>query len=524
MRKTFGLVLTGLLLLSGVMAAAPAAAARRHRVLRVGTWHGIPGNYKGLQKAVNAARPGDWILIGPGDHRPKGVKRPEIAGVLVRTSHLHIRGMNRNRVIIDGTKRHHHACTKSRHAQRLGPRDKAGKHQGRNGLEVYKANHVTLQNLTVCNFLASKDGGEGNQIWWNGGDGSGKIGMGAYDGSYLTATSSYSKGVNAPYGNYGIFVSNSRGPGLINRTYASNMADSDYYIGACRDCNAVLRHAHGQYSSLAVSMTNAGGHLIIEKSEFDHNKSGPTSNSQNNDDAPGPQNGHCPGKEKGPMGNGICEIWRHNYFHDNNNPNVPGNGSGLAGGAPVGTGAILAGTEYIMLKHNRIEHNGSWGVLVADLPDQENPPPISHCEGGTYIDGGQVCYYQAFGNRVMANNFSKHNGFFGNPTNGDVGLATNEHNPGNCFHANKDPNGFTSDPPNIQSTPWYPCNQPNNGDLGPLLVQAECAGQLFGPCPNPPQAEYPRPTKVVLHLPHRKPTMPHPCAGVPTNPWCPKGR
>jgi hypothetical protein len=34
---------------------------------------------------------------------------------------------------------------------------------------------VWVQNLTVCNYLHGA-GDTGNEIWWNGGDGSGKIG------------------------------------------------------------------------------------------------------------------------------------------------------------------------------------------------------------------------------------------------------------------------------------------------------------------------------------------------------------
>ena len=47
-----------------VVAVAPVAGAR---VLRVGTYKGVHGQFKSVQAAVNAAKPGDWILVGPGD-------------------------------------------------------------------------------------------------------------------------------------------------------------------------------------------------------------------------------------------------------------------------------------------------------------------------------------------------------------------------------------------------------------------------------------------------------------------------
>jgi len=183
---------------------------------------------------------------------------------------------------------------------------------------------------------------------------------------------------------------------------------------------------------------------------------------------------------------------------------------------------VLAGTEYITLYNNRIERNGAWGILVADLPDQETPPPAADCQGGLFYDPTtETCYYQAFGNYVWNNQFSN-NGSFGNPTNGDIGLATTLHDPGNCFNGNTDPAGLTTDPPNLQSPPYNPCGSANAGDEGPLAAEALCATQLLAPCPNLPGATYPRPdaTFTLPAIPPQ-PGMANPCAGVPRNPWCP---
>jgi len=502
------------LVIACALAIASAASAN---VLRVGTYHGIAGQFRSIQAAVGAAKPGDWILIAPGDYHEQGIRgASEPAGVLIEKARLHIRGMNRNTVIVDGTKRGARACSSRRQDQEV-PRD------GRNGIEVFKANGVYIENLTVCNFLYTKYGDEGNEIWWNGGDGSGRIGIGSWWGDYLTATSTYSNGVDAPFGAYGIYVSNSRGPGWVDDSYASNMGDSAYYVGACPNCNAVIDHAHGQDSALGFSGTNAGGNLIIENSQFDHNKTGPTTNSQNNDDAPSPQDGHCPNRTAGPLGNGICDIWRDNLIDDNNNPNVPGNGTnGVAGYIPVGTGVVLGGGRYTELLDNRIFDNDAWGVAVADFPDQETPPPVAHCQGGSYLvpppAPKPLCYYQSFGNVVADNSFA-HNGGYGNPSNGDIVLYAEQHDPGNCFAGNTDPRGLSSDPANIQSSPFHPCGQANGSTGAAAEAQLACALKL-GRCP--PGTKYPRPARrFTLRLPPRQPTMPDPCAGVPANPWCP---
>src|SRR5207302_1467891 len=80
--------------------AAQPAAQPAARVLRVGTFHGIPGQFTTIQAAVDAARPGDWVLVAPGDYRTPG----SATGVHVTTPRIHLRGMDRNTVIVDGTR------------------------------------------------------------------------------------------------------------------------------------------------------------------------------------------------------------------------------------------------------------------------------------------------------------------------------------------------------------------------------------------------------------------------------------
>ena len=237
--------------------------------------------------------------------------------------------------------------------------------------------------------------------------------MGPFRGDFLSATSTFYGGSGAPAGTYGIFTSNSRGPGVIDHSYASNMNDASYYIGACPDCNQVLTHAHAEGSALGYSGTNSGGHLVIENSEWDLNNTGIVTNSQNNDDAPSPQVGLCPGSATQ-----SCTIFRNNFIHDNNNPNVPMAGSASFG--PPGTGMVVSGGRFDTVTQNRITDNGAWGILLAPFPD-DTPNPLdtpSHCQGGT-LNFVVACYYDDWGNEVSDNSLSG-NGFFGNPTNGDL--------------------------------------------------------------------------------------------------------
>jgi len=530
LEKPSSLVLASVILaLSSIVPATAGAGGHDGRVLRVGTWKGKPGPYSDVQSAVDAAKPGDWILVAPGDYHEQGdrVHVPTDragGGVIVTTPGIHIRGMDRNAVVIDGTRPGAPRCSSSPADQDFGPLRSDGQPLGRNGILVSKADGVSVENLTACNFLDGSGGG-GNQVWFNGGDGSGQIGMGRYDGAYLSATTAYFE-PGKPKGSYGIFVSNARGPGLIIHTYASNMSDSSYYIGACPDCNAFLVDAHAQNSALGYSGTDSGGHLFVGYSEWDNNKTGISTNSQNNDDAPPPQNGSCPNGGTGPLGTGSCTFFMHNWIHDNNNPNVPASGSADLG--PVGTGMVVSGGRHDTILGNRVEHNGSWGLLLAPFPDTGNPPPIAHCEGGVQNPGGFLgflgvtCFFDDFGNEVRGN-FLRDNGFFGNRTNGDLAEISGLNDPGNCWHDNVDPNGVTTAPADLQLT-HAKCGVPNQGAalLDPLALEVICASQVFGACQTTGggQPGYPQRTQVALLPLPAQTSMPDPCEGVPRNPWC----
>src|SRR5207237_1164372 len=89
----------------------------------------------------------------------------------------------------------------------------------------------------------------------------------------------------------------------------------------------------------------------------------------------------------------------------------------------------------------------------------------------------------------VASNSLRNNGFFGNPTNSDLAAATMLHDPGNCFHDNTDPNGVTSDPPDIQNPAVMgTCGVPNAGDTTVLAAELVCASSVFGTCPDVPGA------------------------------------
>jgi hypothetical protein len=525
---------------SSVEGAAPAAAAGP-RVLLVGSFHGVHGQYSSVQAAVDAARPGDWILIGPGDYHETDdegsasspsaydLDHGDYGGVVISKSDLHLRGMSRTGVVIDGTKAGApEACDNAPQWQNFGAIGNLGASAapvGRNGIVVWKADSVSVENLTVCNFLAGT-GDSGNQIWWNGGDDSGKVGLHGYAGSYLTATSTFFgpdgtvANAEATASTYGIFSSNSSG-GSWDQIYASNFNDSGSYVGACqRVCNVTISNAWMEYNALGYSGTNSGGAVVIERSQFDNNKDGLDTNTQIDGDPPAPQNGDCPDNETSPITHThSCWVVVDDYFHNNNNPNVPEAGS--ASNGPTGTGMTLSGGKNDTVMDDRFANNGAWGLLLVPYPDENPPVENQSCPktGGTEVSGFG-CVYDPQGDAVVHNTFSN-DGFFGNPSNVDFGELTLEgHQIQNCFRDNVDPQG--SVPANLEATEAK-CGPITKGPNvnSALFAQALC-DTGFGACT--PADKYPTFTGVVMHPLPKLATMANPCAGVPSNAWCRSGK
>jgi len=199
--------------------SAPAATPRTLNV---------PGDYKSIQAAVSAAHPGDTILIAPGRYKE---------AVEVRTPHITIRGLDRNKVLVDG------------------------EFKRSNGILVNKANDVTIENLTVCCNTQ-------NGVLWSGVTG--------YTGHYLTAYNN---------GDYGIFAYDSHGPALWDHMYGSGHPDSGFYIGECNPCDAVVTDILSERNGLGWSGTNASG-VTIKNSEFRLNALGIVPNSLNAEEDP----------------------------------------------------------------------------------------------------------------------------------------------------------------------------------------------------------------------------------------------
>jgi plastocyanin len=175
----------------------------------------VPQEYPTIQNGVDAANPGDLVLIDRGEYNE---------AVFVTTPSITLRGVDRNAVILDG------------------------KFELATGIMI-GGNGVAVENMTARNFTL-------NGFFWTGVQG--------FRGSYLTAYNN---------GDYGIYAFGS-GDGLFEHSLASGSPDSAFYVGQCAPCRVVLNDVIGNYSGLGYSGTNSSGDMYILNSRFEHNRSG----------------------------------------------------------------------------------------------------------------------------------------------------------------------------------------------------------------------------------------------------------
>ena len=181
----------------------------------------VPADAKTIQAGVDRAKEGDLVLVSPGVYRES---------VEIATDGIVLRGLDRNRTILDGEFRR------------------------ANGVFVAGADGVAVENLTTRNYTE-------NGVFW-----SGVLG---YRGSYLTAYRN---------GDYGIYAYDSQ-YGQFDHSYASGSPDSGFYIGQCNPCHAVITDVVSEYNQVGYSGSNSSGDLFIVNSVWSRNRTGIAPNS-----------------------------------------------------------------------------------------------------------------------------------------------------------------------------------------------------------------------------------------------------
>ncbi|MER6300307.1 right-handed parallel beta-helix repeat-containing protein [Kitasatospora sp. NPDC001539] len=318
------LLLAGSLALSGCSSSGTSSDARHPE----GTVVRVPQDFPNIQKAVDAAREGDTVLVSPGTYQESvRITKPRVV----------LRGADRNTVVLDG-------------GVRLV-----------NGVTVTGPGSV-VENLTVHGFLANGvlfTGVTDEKLQQRGAGGS------AYDpldtarfpavqGFRATRVTAYDNGL------YGIYAFDARA-GVIEDSYASGGADSGIYVGQCKPCDTLVRGNTVERNAVGIELTNSSDGLYVLGNRVVGNRVGVTVNS-NDLEALAPQHG---------------AVIAGNAVTDNNAADTPEQADG---GFGIGIG--IGGGTANRIERNLVRGNRAAGVVITDPP--------GHPAAGNQVQGNRT--------------------------------------------------------------------------------------------------------------------------------------
>ncbi len=321
--------IVGCALLGVLSIASCSDGPTEPRILRVG-----PGSGP-IQDAVDRARPGDLILIGPGTY---------FESIEVDTPDVVVRGTDRETVVIEG------------------------RYELENGITV-RSDGVAVENLTVRGFAANGVlfVGELDQRGATG-DGYGAAAenrqLRGYRASYVTAHDN---------GLYGLYAFAAQG-GVFEDSYVAGHPDAGVYIGQCKPCDAVVRRVVGERNAVGYQAINASGVTVVD-SIWRGNRVGMEIGSQDVERL-APQIGHMV------VGNLVV---------DNDDPDTPGSPT-----LGFGVGIVITGGQEDVVERNRVEGHPAAGVVVADA---EGFTPTRNVVRGNVLANNGVDLYHGLADR-----------------------------------------------------------------------------------------------------------------------------
>lgn len=181
----------------------------------------VPVDHFSIQNAVNAAQPGDLILIDPGVYTEE---------VTVTTPDVVIRGRDRNTVFIDGL---HNATT---------------------GLTIL-SDGVAVENVTIRNFTR-----DAIQV----GDVAAPVALNRFRALHVTTSNT---------GRDGISITNATNVEIQN-VWGSGHAGAGIAVSNCTECNTLVETTLVEFSGRGMSVVDARNGVHIVRSTARNNRAG----------------------------------------------------------------------------------------------------------------------------------------------------------------------------------------------------------------------------------------------------------
>jgi len=356
-----------------------------------------------IQKAIDRARPGGWVVVRPGVYR----ETADATNGLSISRSIHLVGLSTpgKKVVLEnsGAQKNAIVAVPADHANCMGchsslappfPRLPGVKSDPPS--TTYAITDLTISGITMKDF-------SNNGLFARGVDGF----------SFVDMHSIGNK-------NYGIFPVSSRN-GVITRCSVSGSDDSGIWVETSENVKATHNLVEGNVNGFEIS--NSQDILIA--------------------------NNEVRGNTVGIAAFFLPDIFgvrpyarrytiRDNYIHDNNKPNTA-TPDAILSSVPPGTGILHIGVDDSRIKGNLVENNVFIGIAVADYCAVVQGGPFD-CSVDPTVTPGFVALSEATDNRIEDNVLTS-NGLDPDPASpfsfaaSDLGLLTaGDH--GNCYAGN----------------------------------------------------------------------------------------
>jgi parallel beta-helix repeat protein len=317
-----------------------------------------------IQRAIDRARPGGWVLVQPGVYR----ETADATNGLNITKSLHLVGLSRGerRVVLESSggqrngivavAREHTSCMSCHESLAPPFRRLPGVKPLEEGGEP-AIRGLTVSGITVRNFA-------NNGLFARGVDGF----------AFVDVHSVENK-------NYGIFPVSSRN-GIITRSSASGANDSGIWVETSENVAVTHNLVEGNVNGFEISNSQD---ILVAYNEARGNTVGIASL-------------FLPD---------IFEVRpfarrytiRDNHVHDNNKPNTAAP-DGILSIVPPGTGIVHVGVDDSRISGNLVEDHDFVGIAVADYCLVVQGSPFD-CAGDPEVSAGYVALSEATNNRIV---------------------------------------------------------------------------------------------------------------------------
>ena len=439
------------------------------------------------------------------------------AGVLITTPNIRIRGHEpQHGDASTAPSRARRRCSRRRPQPRTSgraAREEAARAERRHGLEGGQRLGPEPHRLQLPQRHRTTPG---NEIWWNGGDGSGKIGGWGFHGSYLTATSTFFKVEKTAAAVRDLLEQLERRHLGPRRTPATSTTRASTSAPASSSATRRSTTRGREFNALGYSGSNSGGSLVVKNSEFDHNEDG-LRHQQPERRQPAAAERRVPAQRDQPDHAYALLLGVHAQLRARQQQPERAERRARPQPARSEPGMSISGGRNDTIMHNRFVHNDAWGADHRAVPGQRQAVHRRHANRRC---SARAAACSTSGATRCSTTRSPPTAASGTRPTATSSSSDLEQHPSDCFsgntdtrgHPHADVGGARADLPDLHDDAG--AAEPQR----PVPQRGRCATRRSAPAVRLPAwrpLSAPHAASSCTRCRRNLKTMPNPCAGVP---------